>query len=199
MVPFFQGFGIGAGLIIAIGAQNSFVLSQGIKREHFILIPFICSLCDALLIVAGAAGIGTYISANPEFGRYAGIGGALFLFFYGLKALRSAFNNNYLHKEKAGTTTVKSVIFTTLALSLLNPHVYLDTVVLLGTISGTFQGGSRFSFTLGACIASFTWFFALSYGGSLLEPFFKKPIAWKILDIFIWLIMWIIGYSIWPR
>ncbi len=198
MIPFLQGFGIGAGLIIAIGAQNSFVLTQGVKKQHIFLIPFICSLCDALLILAGAAGVGTFVASKPQIAYYAGIGGALFLFWYGLKSLISAFNGTAQEKGKHVKNGVKAIIFTTLALSLLNPHVYLDTVVLLGSISGQFEGMTRFIFALGACTASFVWFFSLSYGGTLLEPLFRKPLSWKILDFSICIVMWSIALSIWP-
>jgi len=194
-----QGFGIGAGLIIAIGAQNSFVLSQGVRKQYIFVIPLICSLCDAVLICAGAAGVGTFVASRPHIAYYAGIGGALFLFWYGLKSLLAAFNGNAQHESKNVNNGMKTIVLTTLALSLLNPHVYLDTIVLLGSISGQFEGMSRFIFTLGACTASFVWFFSLSYGGTLLEPLFRKPISWRILDFSIFIVMWTIAFSIWPK
>ncbi len=199
MVPFIQGFGLGAGLIIAIGAQNSFVLSQGVRKQHTFIIPLICSLCDALLICAGAAGVGTFVSSHPHIAHYAAIGGALFLFWYGLKSLISAFNGDSHEEAKPIHKSVKTIVLTTLALSLLNPHVYLDTVVLLGSISGQFEGTARIIFALGACIASFVWFFSLSYGGTLLEPLFRKPLSWKLLDFSICIVMWSIAFSIWPK
>lgn len=199
MVPFFQGFGIGAGLIIAIGAQNSFVLTQGVRRQYLFLIPLICALCDALLICAGAAGVGSFVAAHPQIGYYAGIGGAVFLFWYGLRALLKVFSDTAQDQSEKEATSVKAIILTTLAISLLNPHVYLDTVILLGSISGQFEGTSRLVFTLGACLASVLWFFSLSYGGSLLEPLFRKPLSWKILDFSICVVMWSIAFSIWPE
>lgn len=199
MIQFMQGFGIGAGLIIAIGAQNSFVLSQGVRKQYIFVIPLICSLCDAVLICAGAAGVGTFVASRPHIAYYAGIGGALFLFWYGLKSLLAAFNGNAQQESKNVSNGMKTIVFTTLALSLLNPHVYLDTIVLLGSISGQFEGMSRFIFTLGACTASFVWFFSLSYGGTLLEPLFRKPISWRILDFSIFIVMWTIAFSIWPK
>lgn len=196
--PYTQGFGIGAGLIIAIGAQNAFVLSQGIKREYHWLVPFICSLCDCLLIILGAAGVGTLIAKDPSLTRLAGWGGAAFLFFYGGKAFLSALKNNTLDTQDHAVQTLKSVIMTTLALTLLNPHVYLDTVVLLGSISSRFSGMSKTVFILGACTASISWFFCLSFAGTLLRPVFKKPGVWKILDVIIGITMWVIAISIWP-
>lgn len=198
MIPFFQGFGIGAGLIIAIGAQNAYVLSQGVKKQHQWIIPLICSTCDAILILAGAAGVGAFIVANPHIANYAGKGGAIFLFWYGTKSLLSAFKKVSLEQEVEVQSSLKTVVLTTLGLTLLNPHVYLDTVVLLGSISGQFEGINRYVFAIGACTSSFVWFFSLSLGGGLLEPLFRNPRSWKILDLFIWLVMWSLAYSLWP-
>ncbi len=199
VVSYFQGMGIGAGLIIAIGAQNVFVLTQGIRRQYQWIVPFICSICDCLLIIAGAAGVGAVIATNPILAKYAAWGGAIFLLWYGSCSLRSAFRTNILESGSLVRSTLKSVVVTTLALTLLNPHVYLDTVVLLGSISGQFEGMNRFAFALGACTASICWFFTLSYAGSLLQPVFRRPITWKVLDIFIWLTMWTIAFCIWPK
>ncbi len=199
VASYIQGVGIGAGLIIAIGAQNVFVLTQGIRKQYQWIVPFICSFCDCILILVGTAGMGAIISANPTLGKFAGWGGAIFLIWYGGCSLRSAFRDGRLESDNVIRKTLKSVILTTLALTLLNPHVYLDTVVLLGSISGQFEGMKRFAFALGACSASVCWFFTLSYAGSLLQPVFKRPITWKVLDIIIWLTMWILAYCIWPK
>ncbi len=199
IASYIQGLGLGAGLIIAIGAQNTFVLSQGIRKQHQWIVPSICSICDCILILAGTAGVGAIISANPSLGRLAGWGGAVFLFWYGGRSLLSAFKNERLESTMAGGNTMKSAVLTTLALTLFNPHVYLDTIVLLGSISSQFEGTQRYIFALGACSASVIWFFSLSYAGSLLQPVFKRPLSWKALDIFIWLTMWAIAFSIWPK
>ncbi len=199
VTSYIQGVGLGAGLIIAIGAQNVFVLSQGIRKQYQWIVPFICSLCDCLLILAGTAGVGAVVAANPSLGRLAGWGGAIFLIWYGGRSLMSAFRNGKLESSSATRATMKSVILTTLALTLFNPHVYLDTIVLLGSISSQFEGANRYAFALGACSASVCWFFSLSYAGSLLQPVFKRPLTWKALDIFIWLTMWTIAFLIWPR
>lgn len=199
MFPFLQGFAIGGGLIIAIGAQNSFVLAQGVKKQHVFLVPLLCSLIDVSLITAGAIGVGTLISAHPEISTYAAVGGAIFLAGYGLRALYSAFQANILPTAATTKTSQASIIMMTLALSLLNPHVYFDTLVMLGSIASQFDGTPRVAFTLGACCASVLWFFALSLGGTLLAPFFRKPLSWRILNILICMIMWVIALSIWPE
>lgn len=198
MIAFIQGFGIGGGLIVAIGAQNSFVLAQGVRRQYVFLIPLICASCDIILICAGSAGVGTYIASRPEISYYAAVGGAFFLFWYGARSLRSAFVPTAQEADRNMKAGLRSIIFTTLALTLLNPHVYLDTIVLLGSISGQFQGTARILFTLGACLASVLWFFSLSYGSGFLEPLFRKPISWKVLDLLICMVMWTIAVSIWP-
>lgn len=198
MLPFFQGFGIGAGLIIAIGAQNAFVLSQGVKKQCQWIVPLICSICDAVLILAGAAGVGSFIAANPEIAIFAGRGGAIFLFFYGARSLFSVFREESLSNGAKTQSSLKAAVLTTLALTLFNPHVYLDTVVLLGSISGQYPGMGRFTFAIGACTASFLWFFTLSLGGSLLAPLFRHSLSWKLLDLTIWIVMWVLAYSIWP-
>ena len=199
MLAFFQGFGIGAGLIIAIGAQNSYVLSQGVRGQYILLIPLLCFLCDALLITAGAAGIGGAIAGHPRLGFFLGVGGSLFLFCYGAKSLIAALRPVSLIAAAPAPPSLRSVVLTTLALSLLNPHVYLDTVVLLGSVASGFEGSARLIFTAGACCASFVWFFALSLGGRLLEPLFRRPSTWKVLDMSMCLVMWSIAYSLWPR
>ncbi len=198
MIAFFQGFGIGAGLIAAIGAQNSFVLAQGVKKQYIFLVPLLCSIIDIILIAAGTAGVGTFVRTHPQIAYFASIGGAVFLTGYGLKSLYSAFSANILEKSSAKNQGLRTIVLTTLALSLLNPHVYFDTIIMLGSISGQFDGGLRLFFALGASSASVLWFFSLSLGGTLLEPFFRKPFSWRILDLSICVVMWTIAWSIWP-
>ena len=193
---FLKGFGVGAGLIVAIGAQNAFVLTQGIKREFWIIIPFICAMCDAVLITAGVSGMGQLVSENPQFSQYAAWGGAAFLFWYGAMALRSVFKSTALEESSIAKVTFKTAILTTLALTLLNPHVYIDTVLLMGSIGSQFMGDEKVLFAAGAITASFVWFFLLSVGGSLLKPLFQKPISWKALDGFVCVTMWSIASSL---
>lgn len=198
MVAFFQGFGIGAGLIAAIGAQNSFVLAQGVKKNFIFLVPLICSIIDVVLIVAGVAGVGSFVASHPQIAHYAALGGTLFLVAYGCRSLYSAFFAGAVEKAAMNIVSRRTVVMTTLALSLLNPHVYFDTIVMLGSISGQFDGLMRIAFGVGACCSSVIWFFGLSYGGTLLEPFFRNPLSWKILDLVICAVMWTIAWSIWP-
>lgn len=193
---FFHGLGTGTGLIIAIGAQNAFVLSHGIRRSFLLTIPLICALCDALLITAGVCGIGSLIASNPALTKAATLGGTLFLFAYGLKAFRSALKNEALQTGSNREASHGRIILATLAVTLLNPHVYLDTVVLLGSISARFAGEGRYLFGLGAITASFLWFFLLSFGGRLLAPAFTRPLTWKLLDVAVGLIMWSISASL---
>lgn len=190
LLPFFQGMGIGGGLIIAIGAQNAFVLSQGIRRNHHLSIPFVCSLCDSALIFAGVAGMGTLVATNPTLAAIATWGGVAFLLWYGLRALRRVFSAGILEGGNDFNGSLKKTLIATLAVSLLNPHVYLDTVVLLGGISSRFTGTDRYLFGIGAMVASTLWFFCLSLGGQMLSPLFRKPIAWRVLDGIICLTLW---------
>ena len=144
ITPFIQGFGTGGGLIVAIGAQNAFVLSQGVRRNHHITIALICIVCDAIFISAGVAGFGTAVSTNPVLSQLVTWGGAGFLFFYGMRSLRSALRGGGMDINDRRAMTLRSAIIATLAVTLLNPHFYLDTVILLGSVSSQFQGESRY-------------------------------------------------------
>ncbi len=196
LLTFLKGFGTGSGLIIAIGAQNAFVLSQGVKKRHYIIIPLICAICDALLIALGVTGIGTFIASSKTLSMVAGIGGSLFLFIYGLGSFKSAYKGGILSSSEIAKNTLKSAILTTLAVTLLNPHVYLDTVILLGSLSSQFQTPGHLYFGAGAMLASFAWFFSLSLGGKMLAPLFSKELSWRILDTLVGATMWIIAYSV---
>ncbi len=196
-LAFIQGLGLGAGLIIAIGAQNAFVLRQGLRRQGVFLTALVCTLCDVLLIALGVAGLGSLISSQPILTAIAAWGGALFLFVYGLRAFLSALKPGRLEAEATPSpASPRNIVLTTLAVSLLNPHVYLDTVVLLGSIGGQFAGASRLSFGLGAATASSLWFFGLAYGAQRLGPLFRRPLAWRVLDVLIALVMWGIAASL---
>lgn len=184
------------GLIIAIGAQNAFVLSQGVRRNYPLTIALICACCDSALILLGINGVGSAVAANPLLGQLAVWGGALFLLWYGAIAFRSAWQGGSLETNGVKMTTLRTVITTTLAITLLNPHVYLDTMVLLGGISGQFPSNQRFLFGAGAITASFIWFFSLSFGAGMLAPIFRKKFAWRILDGVVWLTMWGIAISL---
>ena len=194
--PFLSGFFLGLSLIVAIGAQNAFILRQGLLRQHVFVLCLICALSDALLIVAGVAGLGVLISSSPRLIAAVTVGGALFLFSYALIAFRRAWKPQALHAAKGGAGGFRAAIAACLAFTFLNPHVYLDTVVLLGSLSAQYAGEARLAYGLGAVIASFVWFFGLGYGARLLQPVFARPSAWRVLDILIGLVMAAIGISL---
>ena len=193
IAAFLRGLGLGASLIIAIGAQNAFVLRQGLKREHRFPVALTCTLCDAALIALGTAGFGSLIAHNTLWMRLAAWAGAVFLFFYGARAFRSAWTPAGLTAEEAPRASVGSVLATLFALSFLNPHVYLDTVVLVGGLSAQYPPHSRLAFALGAMLASLLWFFSLAYGAAWLAPLFRRPVAWRVLDGLIGVVMWTIA------
>ena len=193
---FFTGFATSAALIIAIGAQNAFVLRQGIKREHVLAVVLVCALSDALLITLGVAGLGALVQRHPTLLAVARYGGAAFLIAYGLLAARRAFGSATLHAAAGAPMSLRTAITTCLAFTYLNPHCWLDTVVLLGSISAQQPAGSRAAFGAGATAASFVWFFALGYGARGLRGVFERPVAWKMLDATIALVMWGIAASL---
>jgi L-lysine exporter family protein LysE/ArgO len=194
-----SGFLLGASLIIAIGAQNAFILRQGLLRQHVFILSLICALSDALLITAGVAGLGTLIARSPTLISVVTLGGAAFLFWYASVAFRRALHPEVLEAASSGNGNLKMAIGTVLALTFLNPHVYLDTVVLLGGLSARFEGASRAAYGAGAALSSFVWFFGLGYGARLLQPIFAKPAAWRVLDVLIGLVMAGIGLGLLVR
>ena len=199
--PLIQGFTLGASLIIAIGSQNAFVLRQGLRKEYVFTICTVCFLCDALLILLGVGGFGKLVSSSPSLMLTARWGGTLFLLVYGFKSFYSAFKNEVLSVDDSNNLAsgFKWAVATTLALTLLNPHVYLDTVILLGSIAGQFPENERLTFASGAVLASIVWFYGLGYGARVLAPLFQRQVSWKILDVLIGIVMWAIaGNLIWP-
>ena len=182
MTAFLSGFTLGLGLIVAIGAQNAFVLRQGLKREHVFWVCLVCALSDALLIAAGVAGFGFIVQQMPWLIEAMRYGGAAFLIAYGIRSVLAAFRSTAtLEAAASAAGSLRTAILTCLAFTWLNPHVYLDTVVLLGSISTQF-GDDRPVFAAGAMTASFAFFFSLGYGARLLRPLFASVIAWRILD-----------------
>ncbi|MCG7519266.1 LysE/ArgO family amino acid transporter [Ruegeria sp. Ofav3-42] len=182
------GFALGFSLILAIGAQNAFVLRQGLRREHVFPLCLTCAVSDAILIAAGVAGFGTLAHALPWFETVMRYGGAIFLTWYGLRSLNSAWRGGAVMEiGEASRTNLKPVLLTVLAFTWLNPHVYLDTVVLIGSISAQYD--DRMAFALGAMTSSFVFFFSLGYGAGVLSPIFARPRAWQVLDILIGLVM----------
>ena len=181
MTPVFLGFVAGLSLIVAIGAQNAFVLRQGIRNEHVLPVVILCAVSDLVLIVAGVAGVGALVTAHPQLMTIARYGGAAFLLGYGLLAARRALQPAVMTPGDAGSARLPAVLLTCLALTFLNPHVYLDTVVLLGTLASQ-QGDGRWRFGAGAALASLVWFFGLGFGARRLAGLFAKPVTWRILD-----------------
>lgn len=195
---YIEGFIMGAGLIIAIGAQNAFVLKQGIKGEYRSAIALICALSDAILITVGIAGMGFLFTKHPVITKCAAFGGSVYLAWFAFRCFRSAFKGESMEINNNGdcSMTLRSAVITTLALTYLNPHVYLDTVVMLGGFGATRPAELRPLFGLGAISASFTWFFTLAYSGRLLAPLFSREISWRILDSGIGIVMVYISYSL---
>lgn len=183
------GFLLGLSLIVAIGAQNAFILRQGLRREHVLPLVLTCAISDAILIALGVAGFATILSRLDWLEPVMRYGGAAFLIVYALRSLYSAWMSGAsLTADGQTATSLRSAFLTCLAFTWLNPHVYLDTVVLLGSIS-TRYAGQEIAFALGAMTASFTFFFGLGYGARLLAPLFERPGAWRILDLIIAVVM----------
>lgn len=191
--PFVKGVGLGASLIIAIGSQNAFVLSNALRKQHTLTIASVCIVIDVVLIFSGVYGLGSLIQMFPFLIYIAKYCGALFLIVYGGLAMKRAFNPQGLSTDNVKKISVKSAVLVTMALSLLNPHVYLDTVILLGSIGGQLPDGQSFWFALGASVASICWFLVLALAGVVLAPWFKSAKSWQKLDAFIAVTMWVIA------
>lgn len=184
------GFALGGALIIAIGAQNAFVLRQGLKREHVGLVVAFCAGADALLMTAGVLGAGQALVTAPQLGTWLAIFGALFLGAYGLRALARAWRPASLAAARdAGTLSRRAALAQAAAFTVLNPHVYLDTVMLVGAVGAQQAASVRPAFLFGACAASALWFCSLGYGARWLTPWFSRPVAWRWLDAGIGLTM----------
>ena len=194
--PALSGFALGGSLIIAIGAQNAFILRMGLIRRHVFVLCLICALSDAVLIAIGVAGLGAFVDTNPQLLKFISIGGGLFLMVYSIFAVRRMIFPETMESRTAHSVSVVKAISICLALTFLNPHVYLDTVVLVGALAAAWQGQQRLIFAAGAISASFVWFFALGYGARLLGPLFEKQISWQILDALIAIVMAWLGISI---
>jgi L-lysine exporter family protein LysE/ArgO len=188
-MPLLAGFATTLSLIVAIGAQNAFVLRQGLRREHVLPVVLICSLSDALLISSGIAGLGALLTRSELALDIAKYGGAAFLYAYAAFALRRALKPSSISPADHAPTALRSVLLTCLGFTYLNPHVYLDTVVLLGSLANQRGTDGRWLYGLGAVTASFAWFFALGFFSRKLTPLFARPRAWQFLDSAIALLM----------
>ncbi|GIG37781.1 LysE/ArgO family amino acid transporter [Cellulomonas pakistanensis] len=192
------GLAFGLSLIVAIGAQNAFVLRTGLRRTHVLPVVAVCALSDAVLILAGVGGLGTLVDRHPAVLTVARVAGAAFLLGYAVVAARRALRPGAVLTAEDGDAAparVWPVVATCLALTWLNPHVYLDTVVLLGSVAGT-HGDARWWFGGGAVLGSLIWFTGLGYGARLLRPLFARPGAWRVLDAAIALVMVAIAASL---
>lgn len=191
------GFLTGFALILAIGAQNAFVLKQGILRSHVFWVALTCATSDALLIAAGVAGFGAVIETFPSLPRFMSMAGAAFLIFYGAMKFWAAYRGGEVQALSGKTTALMPTILTCLALTWLNPHVYLDTLGLIGAISTQFPGTTgKLSFGFGAITSSFVFFFGLAYGARFLAPIMQTPRTWQILDVLIGMLMWFLAYGL---
>lgn len=196
MTPFIQGFGMGGGLIVAIGAQNAFVLTQSVRRNHHLAVAALCILCDGILIALGVTGVGSMVASNATLATGAAWGGAAFLSWYGFNSFKAALRGGSLEQGEEAGKTLRHTLMLTLAVTLLNPHVYLDTIVLMGSVSGQFGTPERYVFGLGAFSASTVWFILLSLGGQMLAPAFSREITWRFLDGLVCLTMWSIAIAL---
>ena len=196
LIAALSGLGFGLSLIIAIGAQNAFVLRQGLRREHVLPVVAVCAVSDAILIAVGVGGLGTLVQLAPWLLVVVRIGGAVFLLAYAVIAARRALRPSKLVTDEQGARSpLWPTVLTVIALTWLNPHVYLDTIVLLGSVAGT-HGADRWWFGLGAIVASIVWFSALGFGARLLRPLFARPVSWRVLDAIIAVVMTAIAVSL---
>lgn len=190
---FLTGLGTAFSLIIAIGAQNAFVLRQGIRREHVLPVVLICAINDAVMMLLGTAGIGLLIERAPIIIMIVMWGGIVFLLWYAWSAFRRAFRPEALSVDEQGAATpLKRTILACLAIALLNPHVYLDTMVIMGSVANAWES-AKWWFTIGGATASMIWFFTLGYGARSLTRFFSTPRSWQILDAVIGVFMLVIA------
>lgn len=190
-----SGFILGFSLILAIGAQNAFVLRQGLRREHVFAVCIAAALSDAILIAVGIYSFETVSRLLPWVTPAFLYGGAAFLLWYGWQNFRSALRGGEaLETSQIQANSLKKTLLTSLALTWLNPHVYLDTVVLIGSISTKYD--DRIAFAAGAVASSFAFFFMLGYGARLLAPLFAKPASWRVLDMIVALTMWLIALTL---
>jgi len=192
---YLNGLLVAFGLIMAIGTQNALVLAQSLRREHHLPVAAFCVVCDALLVAAGVFGLATILAQNPVLLSVARWGGAVFLLWYGTQALRRAFANSSL-EQSAGQTarSLKAVMLSALAVTLLNPHVYLDTVLLIGSLGA--QQSVPGAYVIGAASASLLWFFTLALGAAWLAPWLARPGTWRLLDLLVAVMMYTVAVQL---
>ncbi|KPX08894.1 MULTISPECIES: LysE/ArgO family amino acid transporter [Pseudomonas syringae group] len=192
---YLNGLLIAAGLIMAIGTQNAFVLAQGLRREHHVAVAVLCIVCDAILVAAGVFGLANVLAQNPTLLAVARWGGVIFLSWYGLQALRRACSRQSLeHSAAVGRKSLRTVLLSALAVTLLNPHVYLDTVLLIGSLGA--QQGVPGAYVAGAASASLLWFSSLALGAAWLAPWLARPATWRMLDVMIAVMMFSVAFQL---
>ncbi|MBP1138972.1 L-lysine exporter family protein LysE/ArgO [Pseudomonas sp. PvP009] len=192
---YLNGLLIAAGLIMAIGTQNAFVLAQGLRREHHVAVAMLCIVCDAILVAAGVFGLANVLAQNPTLLAVARWGGVIFLSWYGLQALRRACSRQSLeHSAAVGRKSLRTVLLSALAVTLLNPHVYLDTVLLIGSLGA--QQGVPGAYVAGAASASLLWFSSLALGAAWLAPWLARPATWRMLDLMITVMMFSVAFQL---
>lgn len=191
-----SGFALGGSLIVAIGAQNAFVIRQGVLNSHIFWICLFCAISDAVLIWSGVYGMGVVVETLPWFIPVLTYGGAAFLIWYGTKAFRRVLHPQTIDEQGRTTTSLIMAMATCAALTWLNPHVYLDTVILVGSIANSRPLGEQAPFAVGASAASFVWFFAIGYGAKALARPLSKPLVWRGIDLIIALIMFYLAYKL---
>ncbi|MGE8146922.1 LysE/ArgO family amino acid transporter [Pseudomonas frederiksbergensis] len=190
-----NGLLVAAGLIMAIGTQNAFVLAQSLRREHHLPVAALCVVCDALLVAAGVFGLATVLAHNPTLLAVARWGGAVFLIWYGSQALRRACAKQSLEQgENQTVRSLRAVMLSALAVTLLNPHVYLDTVLLIGSLGA--QQTEPGAYVVGAASASLLWFFTLALGAAWLAPWLARPSTWRILDLLVAVMMFTVAFQL---
>jgi L-lysine exporter family protein LysE/ArgO len=191
---YLNGLLVAAGLIVAIGAQNAFVLAQSLRREHHLPVAALCVLCDALLVAAGVFGLAAVLAKNPALLAVARWGGAAFLLWLGVQALRRALSPQALQQQDSGPRSRRAVLLAALAVTLLNPHVYLDTVLLIGSLGA--QQPVPGAYALGAASASLLWFFTLALGAAWLAPWLARPATWRLLDLAVAAMMFAVAWQL---
>jgi L-lysine exporter family protein LysE/ArgO len=195
VIALISGFLASLSLIVAIGAQNAFLIKQGLLRSHVLLVVVVCSVSDTLLIVLGIGGLGTLIHSQPRALEYIRWFGVVYLTWFGMRSLRSALSTQTLTVADADESSALRILVTVLTLTFLNPHVYLDTVILLGSIANQFPS-QRWLFALGASVASVIWFTSIGFGARAASKFMTRPSFWKILDSVIAVIMFTIAITL---
>lgn len=192
MIAFIPGLLTGLSLIIAIGAQNAFVIRQGLAKSHVLLVVAICALADALLIFLGTGGLATLIQSKPSLLEFIRWFGVIYLSWFGIKSVRSALKTQELGAGGKLISTRKTVVFSVLGFTFLNPHVYLDTVILVGSLANQFHS-DRWYFALGASVGSVLWFTSIGFGAQAASKYMSRPIFWRVLDIVIAMVMFTVA------